>query len=37
MKGWFSEVSDEMWPGQALSLKMNEVLFKVGLVQVESN
>ena len=28
MKGWFSEVSDEMWPGQALSLKMNEVLFK---------
>ena len=28
MKGWFSEVSDEMWPGQAMSLKMKEVLFK---------
>ena len=28
MKGWFSEVSDEMWPGQAMSLKINEVLFR---------
>ena len=28
MKGWFSEVSDEMWPGQAMSLKIDEVLFR---------
>jgi spermidine synthase len=28
MNGWFSEISDEMWPGQAMSLKMTEVLFK---------
>ena len=28
MKGWFSEVSDEMWPGQAMSLKIEEVLFR---------
>jgi|MDSW01.2.fsa_nt_gb spermidine synthase len=28
MKGWFSEVSDEMWPGQAMSLKVEEVLFR---------
>ena len=28
MQGWFSEVSDEMWPGQALSLKIDEVLFR---------
>ena len=28
MKGWFSEVSEEMWPGQAMSLKVEEVLFR---------
>ena len=28
MKGWFSEVSDEMWPGQAMSLKIEEVLLR---------
>ena len=28
MNGWFSEISDEMWPGQAMSLKMTEVLYK---------
>ena len=26
--GWFMEVSDEMWPGQAMSLKVEEVLFE---------
>lgn len=28
MSGWFSEVSHEMWPGQAMSLKIDEVLFR---------
>jgi spermidine synthase len=26
-EGWFSELSEEMWPGQALSLEVDEVLF----------
>lgn len=25
-KSWFSEVSDELWPGQSFSLKVKEVL-----------
>lgn len=25
--GWFSEISNEMWPGQAMSLEVEEVLF----------
>ena len=25
--GWFSEISEEMWPGQAMSLQTEEVLF----------
>lgn len=25
--GWFSEISDEMWPGQAMSLQTEDVLF----------
>lgn len=25
-KGWFSEVSEAMWPGQAMSLEYTEVL-----------
>ena len=25
--GWFSEISQEMWPGQAMSLEVEEVLF----------
>ena len=25
--GWFSEVNDQ-WPGQALSLKVDEILFE---------
>ena len=28
MNGWFSEISDEMWPGQAMSLKVEEVLHR---------
>lgn len=24
--GWFSEISDELWPGQCFSLKVNKVL-----------
>jgi len=28
MPGWFSEVSDAMWPGQAMSIKIEEVLFR---------
>jgi len=28
MNGWFSEISDEMWPGQAMSLKVEEVLYR---------
>lgn len=26
VKGWFSEISDELWPGQCFSLKVKEVL-----------
>ena len=26
-EGWFSEIQQEMWPGQALSLQVEEVLF----------
>lgn len=26
IKGWFSEISDELWPGQCFSLKVKEVL-----------
>jgi spermidine synthase len=25
-KGWFSEISDEMWPGQCFSLAYDEIL-----------
>ena len=25
--GWFSEIQEEMWPGQAMSLQVEEVLF----------
>ncbi len=24
--GWFSEISDDLWPGQCFSLKVNKVL-----------
>lgn len=24
--GWFSEISDQLWPGQSFSLKVKEVL-----------
>lgn len=24
--GWFSEIQDELWPGQSFSLKVKEVL-----------
>jgi spermidine synthase len=24
--GWFREVSDTMWPGQAMTLKVNQIL-----------
>ena len=27
-ESWYSEVSEEMWPGQALSLRVKEVLFQ---------
>lgn len=26
VKGWFSEISDELWPGQCFSLKVKQVL-----------
>ncbi|CRK99888.1 CLUMA_CG013191, isoform A [Clunio marinus] len=26
VKGWFSEISDELWPGQCFSLKVKEIL-----------
>lgn len=26
--GWFSEISDELWPGQSFSLKVKSVLHK---------
>jgi spermidine synthase len=26
-KRWFSEISDEMWPGQCMSLEVEEVLY----------
>ena len=26
-RGWFSEISEEMWPGQAMSLQVDNVLF----------
>lgn len=26
IKGWFSELNDELWPGQCFSLKVKEVL-----------
>jgi len=26
-KGWFSDVNERMWPGQAISLQVDEVLF----------
>lgn len=26
VKGWFSEISDELWPGQCFSLKVKKVL-----------
>lgn len=26
--GWFSEISDELWPGQCYSLKVKEILHK---------
>lgn len=26
VKGWFSEISDELWPGQCFSLKVKSVL-----------
>lgn len=26
INGWFSEISDELWPGQCFSLKVNKVL-----------
>lgn len=26
VKGWFSEISDLLWPGQCFSLKVKEVL-----------
>lgn len=26
VKGWFSEISDFLWPGQCFSLKVKEVL-----------
>lgn len=26
IKGWFSEISDELWSGQCFSLKVKEVL-----------
>lgn len=25
-KGWFSEISEELWPGQCFSLRVKEVL-----------
>lgn len=25
--GWFHEISKEMWPGQAMSLEVEEVLY----------
>lgn len=24
--GWFREVSDELWPGQAMTLRVNQIL-----------
>lgn len=27
-KGWFSEVQDDLWPGQSFSLKVKEILHK---------
>lgn len=27
-KGWFTEIQDELWPGQSFSLKIKEVLHK---------
>lgn len=24
--GWFSEISETMWPGQAMALRVNQVL-----------
>lgn len=26
VKGWFSEISDELWPGQCFSLKVKNIL-----------
>lgn len=26
--GWFSEISEELWPGQCYSLKVKEILHK---------
>lgn len=25
-KGWFSEISEEMWPGQCFSLRVKKIL-----------
>lgn len=25
--GWFSDINEKMWPGQAMSLRVEEILF----------